>query len=65
MNKRQRKKKYGEPLRFGLTRRQIRKMSRKEQEEWIKKWIPLRRAIYPDFISKEIFMVEEKKNEQI
>jgi hypothetical protein len=60
MNKRQKKKKFGEPRRLGLTEKQIKRMSRKQQEEWIAMWFPLRRAIYPNLITKDIFIVTPK-----
>jgi len=59
MNKRQKKKRYGEPRRLGLTQKEIKRMSREQREEWIKMWFPLRRAIYSDLITKDIFIVKE------
>jgi hypothetical protein len=60
-NKRQRKKRFGEPRRFGFTEKQLRRMSSEQQEAIIKIWFPLRRAVYPKLISEGLITVEEKK----
>lgn len=61
MNKRQRKKKFGEPRRFGFTEKQLRRMSPEQQEALIKMWFPLQRAVYPKLITENLITVEEKK----
>ena len=50
MNKRQRKKKYGPPRRYGLTEKELARLSPEQGERLLELWFPLRRAIFPTTI---------------
>lgn len=54
MNKRQRKKKYGPPRRYGLTEKELARLSPEQEERLLELWFPLRRAIFPTIISPTI-----------
>lgn len=49
------------PLRFGLTEEQIKVLTSEQRDEVEQIWFPIKRAIYPDYICKEIITVAPKR----